>query len=490
MSSFNQIPADIRVPFAYIEIDNSGAITGTPVPEWKMLVLGQKLAGGSAAVETPILVTRPSEADPLFGAGSMLSSMIKSIKAANSYMETWVIALDDNPAGVVASLNMTVTGPATGNGTLNLLIAGIQVQVGVTEGDTVAMLTQAINTAINAVPSLPVTSAVTDANTGTFKLSAKHKGECGNDIQVIVNYYQGQTLPAGVTLTDGTLAGGTGNPDITDALAAFGDEWWRSVVLPWTDTLNMNRLEAELLSRWGPLRMIDAITFSAYRGTLGQSAAFGDARNGFLMSCMATNLAPQPAYLWASTYGVVSCVSLSIDPARPLQTLALPGILPPPKALRWTTEERDLLLHDGMATHAVAAGDVVMINREVSMYQEDAYGDPDTSYLDITTPATLSYLRYSWRQRIQSRFGRHKLAEDGTRFAPGQPVVTPKIIEIATLALFTEWEAKGLVEDYDKFAETLVVRRSPDNPNRLEALTHPDLINQFRIFAGQIQYVL
>lgn len=488
--AFNAIPPDIRVPFAYIEIDNSGAITGTPVPEWKMLILGQKLSTGTAQANTAIQITRSAEADPLFGAGSMISSMVKAIKNANSYMETWVIALEDNATGVAATLSLTVGGPATGAGTINLLIAGINVQAGVSSGDSIEVIAQAMHDAINANGQLPVTATITDPLTGTLTLTAKHKGECGNDIEVIVSYYQGQTLPAGVTLTGGTLSGGTGNPDITEAIAAFGGEWWRSIVQPWTDTLNMDRLEQELLSRWGPLRMIDALTFSAYRGTLGQALAFGDARNDFLMSAMATNLAPQPAYLWAATYGVEASVSLSIDPARPLQTLALPGILPPPKSLRWTNEERDLLLHDGMATHDVGAGDVVMINREITMYQEDEFGASDISYLDINTPATTSYLRYSWRQRIQSLFGRHKLANDGTKFAPGQPVVTPSMLRSATLALYSEWEKAGLVEDYETFAKTLVFQRSPSNPNRLEALSHPNLINQFRIFAGQLQFVL
>ena len=39
--SFNAIPADIRVPLTYIEFDNSGAVSGTPVMEWRVLLLGQ-----------------------------------------------------------------------------------------------------------------------------------------------------------------------------------------------------------------------------------------------------------------------------------------------------------------------------------------------------------------------------------------------------------------------------------------------------------------
>ncbi|MFA0173229.1 phage tail sheath subtilisin-like domain-containing protein, partial [Vibrio splendidus] len=75
-----------------------------------------------------------------------------------------------------------------------------------------------------------------------------------------------------------------------------------------------------------------------------------------------------------------------IDPARPLQTLVLTSLLPPAKTAQWDMTERNLLLHDGIATYMVTPGNEVAIEREVSMYRQNAYGDPDPSYLDITTP--------------------------------------------------------------------------------------------------------
>lgn len=487
--SFNQIPNDLRVPLVSIEIDNTGAVQGTPALAWKVLVLGQRTASGTQPAGEVVRVTKASQAEQLFGADSMLADMFRKGKAANSYIETWAIALDDNPAGAAASMIMTVDSAATGAGTLYLLIGGEKVSVGVASGDTEENIAQAIIATINANPRLPVTAVIgQDAN--AVKLICNWKGLTGNDIDVRLNYYSGEVTPPGVTLTLGSMAGGTANPDIVDALAAFGDEWWNSIVMPYTDTANLNALEQELLTRWGPLRMIDAITFSAYRGTHAATGTFGNSRNGFLMSCMGTNIAPQPPYLWAMVYGVIGSQSLSIDPARPLQTLVLPSILPPAKSDRWDLPENNLLLHDGIATHVVGPGDVVQIQREISLYQEDSYGLPDESYLDINTPATLSYIRYATRTRIQQRFPRHKLADDGTRFAPGQAVVTPSIVRNQLLALFTELEEKGLVENFERYKETLIVERNADNRNRLDVLSHPDLINQFRLMAMQIQFVL
>lgn len=488
--SFNQIPNDLRVPLVSIEIDNTGAVQGTPALAWKVLVIGQRTADGTVPAGQAVRVTRASQAEQFFGRHSMLAAMFRLGKAANSYIETWAIALDDAAAGAPASLSMSVNSSATGAGTLYLLIAGERVPVGVAQGDNEETIAQAIVATVNAHTRLPVSAALEAGNAKAVKLTCRWKGLAGNDIPVLLNYYPGEVTPPGVALTLGQMAGGTLNPDVTDAIAAMGDEWWNSLVMPYTDSANLGALEQELLTRWGPLRMIDSLVFTSLRGTHAQTGTFGNGRNGFLMSCLGANLSPQPAYLWAMVYGVVASQSLSIDPARPLQTLTLPGLLPPAKSERWNLVENNLLLHDGIATHSVGPGEVVQIQMEISTYQKDAYGQPDESYLVINTPATLSYIRYATRLRIQQRFPRHKLADDGTRFAPGQAVVTPSMVRNQLLALFTELEEKALVENFEQYKETLIVQRNADNRNRLDVLAHPDLINQFRLMAMQIQLVL
>ncbi|XIX49961.1 hypothetical protein AB2F98_01620 [Escherichia coli] len=54
------------------------------------------------------------------------------------------------------------------------------------------------------------------------------------------------------------------------------------------------------------------------------SSTFGVSRNDHLISCMGIAGAPEPSYLYAATLCAVAQRALSIDPARPLQTLTLP----------------------------------------------------------------------------------------------------------------------------------------------------------------------
>ncbi|WP_241087408.1 phage tail sheath C-terminal domain-containing protein [Candidatus Vondammii sp. HM_W22] len=170
--------------------------------------------------------------------------------------------------------------------------------------------------------------------------------------------------------------------------------------------------------------------------------------------------------------------------------MPLTGILPPVVEARWTMEERNLILYDGIASYTVDAGGRVLIERQITTYQKNAFGVPDPSYLDVTTPATLSYIRYATRARITQKFPRHKLADDGTRFGPGQAIVTPSVIRAELLALFRELEEKGLVENFDQCKTDLLVERNNDDRNRIDVLSSPDLVNQFRVFANQIQFIV
>lgn len=488
--SFNSIPSALRVPLAYIEFDNSRANTGPAGLAYKVLVLGQKLAAGTQASGVPVRVTSADQAGQLFGRGSMLHAMFAAIKDADRFLETWAIALDDDAAGVAAEGSITFGGLATEAGVVNCYIGGVRVRAGVASGEAGADVATTLAAAINANTDLPVTAAVDGVDTAKVNITCRWKGVTGNDLDLRVNYHAGEKLPSGVTATITAMTGGAANPDVATAIAGFGDEWWNAVVMPWTDTANLDALGAELLERWGPTKQTEGLAWCAFKGTHGATGTFGSGRNDFLATCMGVGASPTPPWLWAAVNAAIGAGTLARDPARPLQTLVLPGILPPATGDRWTLDERNLLLFDGIATYFVDAGGQVRIERQITTYQKNAYGVDDPSYLDVTTPATLGYIRYATKARITQKYGRHKLADDGTRFGPGQAIVTPSIIRAELLALFRELEEMGLVENFEQYAEDLVVERDATDRNRVNVLGNPDLVNGFTVFAKQIQFIL
>jgi phage tail sheath gpL-like len=484
---FDTIPSDIRVPLAYVEFNNTRAQAGLAEDSYTILVLGQRLAAGTVQAGVPTEVLGAAQAEQYFGRGSMLAAMLAALKKANSYTRVVAIALDDAPAGAAATGTLTFTGAATQTGTLNLYVAGTKVPVAVAAGDDPTAVATAVVAAIGANTQLPVTAANA---AGVVTLTARHKGEAGNTLDVRLNYYTGELTPAGLQVAIAAMSGGTSNPDVSDAIAAMGDAWYQAIVMPYTDAANLTALETELVDRFGGIRQIDGIAYTAFRGTAAATDTFGTGRNSLTVTCMGTSIAPQPPYLWAAVNAAVAAASLAIDPARPLQTLALPGILPPVQADQFTFSERNLQLHSGIATHKVDAGGNVLIERQVTMYQKNAFSIADTSYLDVETIATLSYIRFVTRARITSKFPRHKLAGDTVKPAPGQAIVTPTILRGELIALASDLVDAGLIEDLEQFKSDLVVQIDPNNPNRANVLSSPNLVNQLRIFAEQIQFIV
>lgn len=495
--SLGSIPNDVRVPLVYIEIDNSQALSGNIAQDQQVMLFGQMIdAGADAGTATPLNVVEvpvsESAIDSLFGVGSMMALAAKRYRKANGYTRTFALPVGDLTAGAAAVGSYTFAGPATQAGTLYLLIAGQALQVGVAAAATAATVATNVVAAITAAKNLPVTAAVDGTDTAKVNITAKWKGLTGNDIDLRFNYYAGEQLPPGITITTVAMAGGSGSPDMSTVIAAMPDEWFNHLMMPFTDSASLNTLRDELLERWGPLKMIEGIAYAAFRGTYGETITFGEGRNDFLISCLGTSKSPSPTWEFAASYAGIAAYYLAIDPARPLQTLVLPGILPPAKADRFGWTERNNLLKSGIATYQIQPGDVVAIEREISMYQENAYGDPDPSYLDITTPATLGKMRYDIKVMVTNRYPRHKLADDNVlpQLDPAQPVVTPKLMEQAILEVALGWVASGLMENFDLFKETLEVTRDDSDRNRLNCVCHPDVVNQLRVFAALIQFKL
>ena len=487
--SFDTIPgpSNLRKPGVYSEIDNSMAVSGPQGVTYRRLLIGTKLLEGTADAEKLARVTSPAQADTLFGAGSVLAGMVRAAFAQDTYTELQCMPLDDPAAGAAATMTITVAGTATAAGTLFLMIAGRRLDVGVSSGDAAADVATAIADAITADASLPVSAA---AAVGVVTLTAKNKGETGNGLDARVNYFDGQATPAGLDVSAlATFTGGTGNPDISDALAAIGQEWFQVWATAYTDGANLQALEQELNSRFQWDREIEAHCFGAVRGTVGELATLGNLHNSPHLGLIHATAEPMPSYEKAAETAAIAAKYAAIDPARPLQNINYNWCLPPQQGLRFTDSERNSLLFDGIATSKVTVSTMVA-ERLITTYQFNAAGASDISYLDVETLFTLMFLRHDWADLIRRKYPRAKLADDGTRYGPGQVVVTPKLMAAEAINRFRDWEEMGLVESADQFKADLISERNLSDPNRLDMLLPPDLINQLRITANKIQFRL
>lgn len=485
--SFNQLPANLRRPGVYAEISNERAIQGVVLKPYRLLMIGQRRTAGTVAELVPTRITSAGQAAAYFGSGSMLHGMAEAHFQNNRFTELWACAIDDPAGGTAATGTLVFGATATAAGTIYLMVAGRRLTIGVASGATAATVATSVNAAINARTDLPVTSAV---DTVTVTVTAKHAGTSGNEIDLRVNYYDGEALPAGLTLTVNAMATGAGVVDLDEVWAVLGDEHYDVIAQPYTDASNLTSLEQELEDRWSGTRMIEGVAFTATSADHSGAATLGSGRNSPHVSIVSSHGSPSPVWEWAAAAAALVGFYGGQDPARPFQTLELEWVVPPALAARFTDEERNLLLYDGISVTRVAEGGKVRVERLITTYQTNDFGADDPSYLDVNTPLTLGFLRWSARTRIAQEYPRHKLGDDSDRYGAGQALVTPNILRAFLVAWADQMHVLGLIENVDQFRADLIVERNLTDRNRVDVQMSPDLINQARIFGVKISFIL
>lgn len=494
--SFNFIPSGngVRVPLFYAEMDNSQAgYFSQPV---RSLLIGQKVAAGSAAVNTPYLVSTTAQAMALFGRGSMLAQMHEIYRQSDLTGEVWCMAAADVVAGVAATGTITVTGSATQDGTMNLYVGARKIQVAVATGVLQNTIAANIAAAINAVLDLEVTATVA---VNVVTLTCKWKGLTGNDITVLDSFRGaagGESLPSGVSLVysgSGLLAGGTTNPVLTPIITAMGDDAYDFVIHPYTDSASLDAFNVEFgdaSGRWSWNRQVYGHCYTALRGTVSTLTTAGGLRNDPHQTIAAIDAdCPHPNWEYAAAYGARNAVFIAADPARPTQTGELTGLLAPRAGKKFIWTERNSLLSFGIATSMVNSG-VIQVERAITTYQKNSFGQADPSYLDSETLHTAAYVLRYLKSAITSKYPRHKLANDGTRFGAGNAIVTPLVLRGELLGAYDELADLGIVENREAFNQYLIVERDALNPSRVNVLFPPDFVNQLRVLAVLNQFRL
>ena len=485
------------------QVSTNGSGTGaTFTLTW---VANPNVGAGSALPEVPVAIGTQAQADAKFGQGSELARMFKAYFANNFANEVYGGPVPEAPGATAAIGTIVVTTGPTEAGTIHLYIGGQHVPTNIGGSDTKAEVATAMAAAINSHEDLPVTASVGVGAAPldeTITLKCLWKGISGNDIRVETNYFGqigGEINPIGLVLTlpaNNHLTGGAGVPEFDNLIMNLGEEPFEYVCLPYTDSTSLMAFEQEFSfedhGRWGWQRQLFGTVFCAKRGVYDGLVTFGDTRNSGVISIMAfENATPTPVYELAAAYTAKAQRALSNDPARPLQTLQLNRCLPAKLHERFNFLEINSLASHGLAIQKAWAGSgYPQIAREQTTYQLNLYGHGDDAYELVTTLHTLAKLLRNQRHAITSKFPRHKLANDGTRFGPGQAIVTPGIIKAELVAEYRLDEWNGLVEDTRNFKRHLLVERDSNNPNRINVLYPPDLINQLRIFAVLAQFRL
>jgi phage tail sheath gpL-like len=486
--SFNNISSNLRIPLVFGEVSNEKA--GYFVQNSRAILIGQSV---TAITEEPTLIQSIDHAKSLYGTGSMLARMVESFRQNNDFSELWVLPLNDVGGATAATRTITYTGTLTSSGTIVLYLGGEVVSVPVVSGDSVTTIASATAAAITAAKDAPFTAT---SALGVVTITAKNKGTLGSAIPVFHNFrgkLANEITPTGITVAISAASGGATDPTISSKLSLLGDQDFMYFGHPYADTSSIGAFTSLLndtTGRWSPLKAQYGHVWTCKADTSSALVTLGNSLNDqhHTLFGYETGIPNSAEQVVGAILGRVAN-ALSIDPARTVQTLELNGIVAPKEKDRFSASTRNTLLWNGVATlkHNVSA---VQIERSATTYQKNSYNQADPSYLDVETMTTLAYMQKALSYRFTQKFPRMKLAANDTKFGFGQSIVTPKDLFAELVAQYAEWEQQGLVQEMKKFKSASIVELDGNDPNRVNILFAPYLVNNLRVIAIKTEFRL
>jgi len=286
-----------------------------------------------------------------------------------------VYPLDDDGSGIVSTGDITPSGSPSAQASFKVSVNNILSEAFVISvGDSVAVITAAMETAINAVLEMPIIAV---DGTTVLDFTSKWKGASANDIQVEI---VADDL-AGNVFTITQPVGGTTNPDVQDALDQVGDVWETLMLncmdVADTDTLDLYSTFGE--GRWGALVRKPLIVFTGNTATSVASAiAVPDARksdrtNAQLVAPASNDL---PFIVAARQLARIAVVANN-NPPVDYGSRDASGLTPGADGSQWNYLERDLAVKGGSSTIEVRDG-VINLSDTVTFYHPS--GDPTPAY--------------------------------------------------------------------------------------------------------------
>ncbi|ASN70998.1 putative tail sheath protein [uncultured Caudovirales phage] len=270
---------------------------------------------------------------------------------------------------------------------------------------------------------------------------------------------------------------GQTEPNIGPALASTALGGFNILVPAWFSSAAMTALRDHIDTYTDSVEQQSIVGIGAVTTTLSAATTLASTLNSGAISIPVLPGTASTARQLAAGYASVA--AFEEDPAKPLNTLVIKGIKVPPIASRLGRTEQETCLANGVTPLEVGPGDTVQIVRAVTTYTKAASGADDVALLDLTTIRTLYYVRQSSRDRVRLRFPRAKLSAR-----------TPAAVRGELLDVLKKLEELEIVENVDDNADALIVERSTQDPNRLNASIPVDIVNGLHVFAGRIDLLL
>lgn len=479
-------------------------------------------AAGTAAIAEPVAVSSPEDADALFGQGSELALMCRSVFDQHKRPTLYACPVAEGGSAVKATATLLFAGTVTAAGVVRVVVAGRRMaEVAVAAGDAAATVATNVAHAINRVSNAPFTATVASA---TVTLAAKQGGPRGNNLVIRCEYTAtGGTVAlnggAAGTLVRGRFGAGTATPgsvadDITAALAAIATTE-NMLAVAHDDATNLGLLKSHINTyvaigerkRQQGVAAVTSLTVAnaiaraqGLNGPRLQLVAYRDASSGGTVDPMAPctgELAAQVAagrlYGDGAVGGGLGRVRGEIAySAANLNGLMLASIKAQElESAKFLSTEVEQLLQGGVSPVVPSTRNpgYCEVVRCVTTYSLDASNAP-TYAVKLTSKVTVAdYSAQRVEARIASEFPNKNIAPEPANPSqnPGHPdVIYPSMLRSTVLSELRALETERCITRVTELETALVVENYASNGELIVSSIPIDVIDPFNAFVGEL----
>lgn len=389
----------------------------------RVLFMGQQATDASPK-EVLVSDIQVDQSPSLFGARSMLTTMIQAFRNINTI--TAIDAIPFNDAGGATAATATVdfgSTTATANGTIFIPLQSeffYTYQVPVATGDTSAAVAANFVSQVNITPTIGVTA--TNNLDGSVTLVAFNAGTEGNDLSIRIENDGITGIPT--TLTG--FAGGATDPTFTSAIFdQVGDRRYTRLVYP--SSFDAAVIAQFLDNRFNPTNAVrDGVGVTQITNTSPGLQSAADALNSQSMVILGNKPVALSDYTGgaileynptvASYWAALSTLRLTLgqnipnlligpltatNPVGGPRVAAIPYFNTPVSlidpidlALGWTSAQQNALNTAGVSFLGNnIANNEVILGQMVTTYVKNSQGLPDTAFKFLNTVDTGSQIR-------------------------------------------------------------------------------------------------
>lgn len=454
----------LRDGFVQLCFDPSANVLGE---QCRMVIEGQYYDPSLGCTVTPnqlMKITSARDLDCQFGAGSVLAEGLKKAIACcgNGAVEIFALPRQDPAAATAAVYTLTVTGPATSDGRIDIYWGDAQwnISVRVSSGDSADDIATAINAAIPATFPYAATVAA-----GVITLTARNAGTVGNFLNVQVNWHnRNNYMPEGVTVTAAQTTVGTGDLDVDDYSTVFGECCVCCHALLSGSTTQQDHLQDYLDDAWAcdkPQCFGHGYVYNS--GSLGTILATDT--NAATLSRMAhCNTDPNFPWLKIAAYASTSCCTTVDNPEISIQgpNFGVLGCVSHPEFCThcWTFAEQNQLRDAGfVVTVPVSGGQGAltnpMVTNDVTNNRFDAEGRENLTFRSVASRRLATSTAEQIAEQLQQFQGLGYFT-DGTNIAEGTQGANRRMV-LGRMRAWAKSQIGILFSEFDDLDKDLTI---------------------------------